>query len=45
MCEVRLRWETGIDVWTFGNRLWENYCVALNYDTGYVGFSRFSADF
>ncbi|KAH7719522.1 Peptidase A1 [Aphelenchoides avenae] len=44
MCEVRLRWETGIDVWTFGNRLWENYCVALNYDTGYVGFSRFSAD-
>ncbi|KAH7719525.1 gastricsin isoform 3 [Aphelenchoides avenae] len=24
--------------WTFGNRLWASYCVALNYDTGNVGF-------
>ncbi|KAH7719521.1 hypothetical protein AAVH_12989 [Aphelenchoides avenae] len=39
-CEVRLRrWDSGDRFWTFGNRLWENYCVALNYHTGLVGFS------
>ncbi|KAH7702601.1 gastricsin-like protein [Aphelenchoides avenae] len=45
MCEVRLRrWDSGDRFWTFGNRLWESYCVALNYDTGLVGFSRLGAE-
>ncbi|KAH7699840.1 gastricsin-like protein, partial [Aphelenchoides avenae] len=40
-CEVLLRSDIskGDLFWTFGNRLWASYCVALNYDTGYVGFS------
>ncbi|KAH7719514.1 hypothetical protein AAVH_12982 [Aphelenchoides avenae] len=40
-CEVLLRSDLGEGslFWTFGNRLWASYCVALNYDTGYVGFS------
>ncbi|KAH7700738.1 progastricsin, partial [Aphelenchoides avenae] len=43
-CEVFLRSSDSSDddddlFWNFGNRLWASYCVALNYDTGYVGFS------
>ncbi|KAH7699841.1 gastricsin-like protein [Aphelenchoides avenae] len=38
-CQVLLRSLGDGLFWTFGNRLWASYCVALNYDTGYVGFS------
>ncbi|KAH7716698.1 aspartyl proteinase [Aphelenchoides avenae] len=27
------------DSWSFGNRLFERYCVVLNYETGAVGFA------
>lgn len=38
-CEVLLRGGGADLFWTFGNKLWESYCVILDYGKRRVGFA------